>query len=79
WSSAVLVGGLAYGSFTQALLDGFEDAPEDLVAVMGGSEDLLNVYLGLMGLMWAFITTAYAILAMQTLRSEESEGRTEPV
>ncbi|MGN0120692.1 MAG: ABC transporter permease [Streptomyces albidoflavus] len=79
WSSAVLVGGLAYGSFTQALLDGFEDAPEDLVAVMGGSEDLLNGYLGLMGLMWAFITTAYAILAMQTLRSEESEGRTEPV
>ncbi|MBO1283679.1 ABC transporter permease [Streptomyces sampsonii] len=79
WSSAVLVGGVAYGSFTQALLDGFEDAPEDLVAVMGGSEDLLNGYLGLMGLMWAFITTAYAILAVQTLRSEESEGRTEPV
>ncbi|MEV0155989.1 ABC transporter permease [Micromonospora sp. NPDC050686] len=79
WSAALLVAGLAYGSFTQPLLDGFADAPEDLVAVMGGSENLLDGYLGTMGLTMALVVGVYAVLAVQSVRAEETDGRAEPV
>lgn len=79
WSTALLVAGLAYGAFTQPMIDGFADAPPDLVAVMGGGEDLLNGFLGLMGLMMAFTVSVFAVLAMQSVRGEENDGRTEPV
>ncbi|OCC11571.1 ABC transporter permease [Streptomyces sp. PTY087I2] len=79
WSTALLAAGLGYGSFTQPMLDGFEDAPEDLVAVMGGSQDMLAGFLGLMGLTMAFTVAIFAVLAVQSLRAEENEGRTEPV
>ncbi|MEO3821379.1 ABC transporter permease [Plantactinospora sp. B24E8] len=79
WSAALLVSGLAYGSFTQPILDGFADAPEDLVAVMGGSQDMLAGFLGLMGLTMAFTVAIFAILAVHALRGEETGGRTEPI
>jgi ABC-2 type transport system permease protein len=79
WSAALLAAGLAYGSFTQPLLDGFTNAPEDLVAVMGGSENLLDGYLGMMGLTMALAAGVYAVLAVQALRAEETDGRAEPV
>lgn len=79
WSAALLVAGVAYGAFTQPLIDGFADAPEDLIAVMGGGEDLLNGFLGLMGLMMAFTVSVFAVLAMQSVRGEENDGRAEPV
>ncbi|WP_019872445.1 ABC transporter permease [Salinispora oceanensis] len=79
WSVGLLAAGLAYGSFTQPLLDGFTDAPEDMVAIMGGAENLLDGYLGTMGLTMALAVGVYAVLAMQTLRAEESEGRAESV
>lgn len=79
WTAGVLVGGAAYGSFTQPLLDGFSDAPSDLVAVLGGGADLLAGFLGLMGLVMALTVSVFAVLAMQTVRGEENDGRTEPV
>ncbi|WP_341718101.1 ABC transporter permease [Micromonospora sp. FIMYZ51] len=79
WSAALFVAGLAYGSFTQPLLDGFADAPEDLLAVMGGSENMLDGYLGMMGLTMALVVGVYTVLAVQALRAEEADGRAEPV
>ncbi|WP_027661087.1 ABC transporter permease [Salinispora fenicalii] len=79
WSVGLLAAGLAYGSFTEPLLDGFTDAPEDMVAIMGGAENLLDGYLGTMGLTMALAVGVYAVLAMQTLRAEETEGRAESV
>lgn len=79
WTLGLLAGGLAYGSFTQPVIDGFADAPADLVAVMGGGEDMLSGFLGLMGLMMAFTVSVFAVLAVQSLRAEETEGRAEPV
>lgn len=79
WSTALLVGGLAYGSFTQPLLDGFADAPEEMVAVLGGSADLLAGFLALMGVMMAVVVAVFAILATQAVRAEETDGRAEPV
>lgn len=80
WTAAVFVGAGAYGAFAQPLIDGLEDAPEELVEVMGGGAgDLLNGFLALMGLMWGFVVAVFAILAVQSLRGEESDGRAEPV
>jgi ABC-2 type transport system permease protein len=79
WSAALLVAGLAYGSFTQPLIDGFADAPEQMVAVMGGRDNMLAGYLGVMALTMALAVGVYAVLAVQLLRTEENDGRTEPV
>lgn len=79
WGAAVFAGGLAYGAFTQAMVDGFADAPPELLVLFGGEEDLLTGYLGLMALLFAMVATVYVILAMQSLRSEEFGGRAEPV
>lgn len=79
WSLALLVAGVSYGAFTQSMQEAFDDAPEQMVEVMGGSGDLLNGYLGLMGLVMAFTVAIYAVLAVQSLRGEETDGRTEPV
>ncbi|MCM4081063.1 ABC transporter permease [Paractinoplanes hotanensis] len=79
WSAALLVAGLAYGSFTQPLIDGFADAPEQMVAVMGGRDNMLAGYLGVMALTMALAVAVYAVLAAHLLRTEENEGRTEPV
>ncbi len=45
----------------------------------GGSGDLLAGYLGMMGLTMALVVGVFAVLAVQSLRAEETEGRTEPV
>jgi ABC-2 type transport system permease protein len=79
WSLALLVAGVSYGAFTESMQEAFDDAPDELVEVMGGSGDLLNGYLGLMGLVMALTVSIYAVLAVQSLRSEETDGRTEPV
>ncbi|MFC7550815.1 ABC transporter permease [Plantactinospora sp. GCM10030261] len=79
WSAALLVAGLAYGSFTQPLLEGFTDGPDDMVAILGGADNLLAGYLAMMGLTMALVVGVYAVLAVQALRAEETDGRTEPV
>ncbi|GAB3618405.1 exporter of polyketide antibiotics [Okibacterium endophyticum] len=79
WGLSLFAGGLAYGAFTQAMIDGFSDAPPELLVLFGGEENLLTGYLGLMGLMFAMFTTVYVILATQSLRTEEFDGRAEPV
>jgi ABC-2 type transport system permease protein len=79
WGASVFAGGLAYGTFTQAMVEGFADAPPELLVLFGGEEDLLTGYLGMMGLLFALVSTVYAILAMQSLRGEEFDGRAEPV
>jgi ABC-2 type transport system permease protein len=79
WSIALLIAGAAYGAFAQPMAEGLDDAPEDLIAVMGGSRDLVAGYLGVMGLTMAFTVAVFAVLAVQSVRAEESAGRTEPV
>ncbi len=79
WSLALFVSAIAYGSFAQPLVEGFVDAPPELIAIMGAEDDLLTGYLGLMGVMMAFFATIYAIGSVQSLRSEELDGRGEGV
>ncbi|GAA1770088.1 ABC transporter permease [Agromyces humatus] len=79
WTASLLAGAFVYGAFTQAMLEGFADAPPELLVLFGGEDDLLTGYVGMMGLLFALVVTIYAILSVQSLRSEEAEGRSEAV
>ncbi|KXO94464.1 ABC transporter permease [Tsukamurella pulmonis] len=78
WTVSVAVAGAAFGAFTKPIADGFADAPEELTKVLGGSGDLLRGYLGVMGSTAGFLVAVFAVLAVQALKSEETEGRAEP-
>ena len=79
WTASMFAMGLVYGSFTQAMLDGFSDAPPAVHALFGGEDDMLTGYLGMMGLLIGMVSAIFAILSVQGLRSEENDGRSEPV
>ncbi|MCD0448521.1 ABC transporter permease [Actinocorallia sp. API 0066] len=79
WTLALLVAGAAYGAFTRPLVEGFADAPADVLALLGGAANLLRGYLGLMGLTMALLVSVFAVLAVQAVRAEETSGRAEPV
>jgi ABC-2 type transport system permease protein len=79
WTVALALTGLLYGAWTDALLTALDDLPDVLLDVMGGREDIVAGYLGLMALFMAWIVCVYAILAVQGLRGEETAGRAEPV
>ncbi|GGA61081.1 exporter of polyketide antibiotics [Pseudoclavibacter endophyticus] len=79
WSAAFFATGLAYGGFTDAMLQGFADLSPDVLALFGGDDDLLLGFLGMMGLLFAMLSTIFVILSAQSLRAEESRGRTEGV
>lgn len=79
WSVALLLAGMAFGLFSQPVRESAGDFPEEVLAVMGGSAQLLDGYLGLMGLLFAVVVAAYVIVSLQGLRAEEQGWRTEAV
>ncbi len=79
WTIVMAVTGATYGAFGQIMVEGFTDAPEIMLEMMGGEENILNGYLGLMGLMYAIVIAVFAILSIQALRGEEYALHTEPV
>lgn len=79
WGAALVVSGLAYGAYTDALTTAFDDLPEVFLELFGGSDDLVAGYLAYMAVFMAWLAGAYTVTAMQSLRSEETSGRAEPV
>jgi ABC-2 type transport system permease protein len=81
WSCALAAAGVLYGWLAGPMVDTFDDvSSEVLLEVLGGGADqLLDGYLGLMGLMMALTVGIFAILGVQGARAEESRGRAEPV
>ncbi len=79
WSVGVLVAGIAFGAFAQPMEEGVAGMPDEIVDLMGGSGEIIEGYLGFMGLYFALMVTAYALLSVQGLRGEELGVRTEPV
>ena len=78
WGAALVVTGLAYGAYADALLVAVDDMP-DVFLELFGAEDLLAGYLGYMAVFMALLASAYAVMAVGSLRSEEADGRAEPV
>lgn len=79
WSVAMLLAGVTFGAFVQPMADGAGGMPEEILAVMGGADGIVEGYLGFMGIYFAVMVGVYAILSVQGLRGEEQGVRTEPV
>jgi ABC-2 type transport system permease protein len=78
WTVALVIGGIAFGAYADALLEAFTDLPEAFEELFG-AEDLLAGYLAYMAVFMAFFASIYAVVALQGLRGEETSGRAEPV
>lgn len=79
WSIALLAAGIVFGAFVQPMAQNADGMPEEVLTVFGGADQMVNGYLGFMGIYYALMVTVYAILAIQTLRGEEQGVRAEPV
>jgi ABC-2 type transport system permease protein len=80
WPVALALTGLLYGGITDSILDVYNDMSEDMLAVFGGDRaNLLDGYLGVIALWTVLLVGVMVILGVQSLRSEETKGRVEPV
>ena len=78
WTVGLGIGGLAMGSYANALLDAADSLPEAFLELFTG-EDLLAGYLAYMASYMGYMVAVYAALAVQGLRAEETRGRAEAV
>ena len=79
WTIAMAIGGLTFGAYVDALLVAVDDMPAAFVELFGGPGEFVDGYLAYMAVFMAYLVGAYAILAVQGLRGEETGGRAEPV
>lgn len=79
WSFALLLAGITFGAFVQPMAESADGMPEELLAVFGGAEGMVEGFLGFMGVYFAIMVAVYAILSVQGMRAEEQGVRTEPV
>ncbi len=79
WGISLAIGGLAFGAYADAMLDAFGELPDVYAELFGGGDQLLAGYLAYMAVFMAYLVAAFAVTAVQGLRSEETGGRLEPV
>ncbi|AXK45689.1 ABC transporter permease [Brachybacterium saurashtrense] len=79
WSFALALAGVTFGAFVQPMAENAAGMPEEILAVFGGAEGMVDGYLGFMGIYYALMIAVFAIVSVQSLRSEEQGVRTEPV
>ena len=78
WGASLTVGALLFGAYADVLVDAADDLPE-MFEELFGAQLLLDGYLGFMAVYMAYFVGAYAIMAAQGWRTEETTGRLEPV
>lgn len=76
WGIALVLSGLLFGSFAQALVDAADDLPEEMVQMLPG-EDMMLGYLAFMGVFLAVFVSAAGVGSLQQIRGEEDLGRAE--
>lgn len=79
WSLALVAGGVVFGAFVQPMADNASGLPEEVLVVFGGTEGMVEGYLGFMGLYFAMMVAVFALLSVQSLRAEERSSRVEAV
>lgn len=81
WGTALLVLGLMYGSLTGSIEDQLAGLDNEvLLKSMGGDpNNLVDGYLGIVGLMDAFVVCCFVLVSAHRLVKEEREGRAEAV
>jgi ABC-2 type transport system permease protein len=79
WTASLAAFGFIFGGLGDQIADP-EAMSADRIEMFGGSVDtLLDGYLGLMTVFLAVIAGIMMVLGVQAVRSEETEGRAEPV
>lgn len=76
WGAAILVLGAVDGGFTQAMLDAAADMPA-AIQEMFGMSTLVDGYLAFLAVFDGYLTAAFVVYAVQSLRTEEGRGRAE--
>lgn len=79
WSVAMLVAGVIFGAFAGPMADGADSMPPEIMEVLGGTAGVVEGYLGFMGIYFAVMIAVYALLSVQSLRSQEQGFHTETV
>ncbi|BEH01842.1 exporter of polyketide antibiotics [Brooklawnia propionicigenes] len=79
WSLALLLGGITFGAFVQPMAENADGLPAEVMVIFGGTEGMVDGYLGFMGVYFAIMVAVFAILSVQALRGEEQGVRAEPV
>ncbi|WP_145942468.1 ABC transporter permease [Corynebacterium glyciniphilum] len=79
WSVAMLVAGVIFGAFAGPMADGADSMPPEIIEVLGGTAGVVEGYLGFMGIYFAVMIAVYALLSVQSLRSQEQGFHTETV
>lgn len=76
WGIALVLAGLMFGGFAQAMVDAEDSLPAELAQVFA-SGDLLLGYHAFMALFMAVFVAAAGVSAVQQVRDEEVRGRAE--
>ncbi|MGG1312731.1 MULTISPECIES: ABC transporter permease [Cohnella] len=81
WSAGFAALGLALGGVAKSAADGLAESPQliDILEKLGGSSGLADTYFAATMNILALAVSAYAIQAVLRLRTEETEGRAEPL
>lgn len=80
WAVFLLIWGYANGAIVQPIVDGLQNVSSDVMAIFGGDGGVvIDGYLATMGIYNAALVAIFAVLGVLSLRSEEYNGRTEPV
>jgi ABC-2 type transport system permease protein len=81
WAAGILVLGLAFGAVADEvddLVSGNADL-EEVIAQLGGSQNLVDGYLSAIAGIFALLATGYVIQSLLRMRAEEAGGTLEPV
>jgi ABC-2 type transport system permease protein len=81
WSIGIAVLAVALGSMAQEVAKMTSSSKDmaEMIALLGGSENLTDAYLAFSMSLFGVMAVGYAVQAMQKIRSEEAEGRLELV
>ncbi|MTV25377.1 hypothetical protein FTX61_08145 [Nitriliruptoraceae bacterium ZYF776] len=78
WTLGLVVGGLAFGAYADALIGAADQLPDVFTELFTG-DDLVAGYLAYMATFMAYLAGAYAVSVARGWRNEETAGRAEPV
>ena len=81
WSIGVILMAVALGSMAKEVekITSRSEEMSQLIAVLGGSQNLVKAYLAYSMAIFGVMVTGYAIQAMQKIRMEESDSRLEMI
>jgi ABC-2 type transport system permease protein len=77
WAVGVIVGGLFFGTVTNAMVTLLRGNTTAVAAILGQQKDVVSGLLGYFTMADALLVAAFALQSVATFRSEEADGRVE--